>query len=102
LFDIERLLRGWSGVVQLHGGLQGPTKDESSAMTDKELTAAILKEPFQPIEIVLSNGATYRVTHPDGIMIRKRMVAIAVGDVIHTISNIHVNQVIPLKTARRK
>jgi hypothetical protein len=49
-------------------------------MSYKELHAAILKEPFQPIEIVLSNGATYQITHPDGIMIRKRMVAIAVGD----------------------
>jgi hypothetical protein len=71
-------------------------------MTDKELLAAIPKEPFRPVEIVLSNGATYQVTHPDGIMIRKRMSAIAVGDVIHTISNAHVNQIIPLKAARTK
>ena len=71
-------------------------------MTDKELTAAILKEPFHPVEIVLSNGATYQVTHPDGVIIRKRMIAVAVGDLIHTISNSHVNQVIPLKSAEKK
>jgi hypothetical protein len=71
-------------------------------VTDKELMAAIPKEPFRPVEIVLTNGATYQVTHPDGIMIRRRMAAIAVGDVIHTISNAHVNQIIPLKSARSK
>jgi hypothetical protein len=70
-------------------------------MTDKELSAAISKEPFRPVEIVLSNGASYQVTHPDGIMIRKRMSAVAVGDIIHTIANAHVNQVIPPKVARK-
>jgi hypothetical protein len=69
-------------------------------MTDQEMRAAITKEPFEPVQIVLSNGATYSVTHPDGIMIRKRMAAVAIGEVIHVISNIHVNQVVPLSTVR--
>jgi hypothetical protein len=71
-------------------------------MTDKEILAAIPKDPFRPFEIVMSNGASYHVTHPDGIMVRKRMSAVAVGDVIHTISNSHANQVIPSKGAARK
>jgi hypothetical protein len=67
-------------------------------MTDQEMKAAITKEPFEPVQIILTNGATYHVTHPVGIMIRKRMAAVAVGEVIHVISNIHVNQVVPLGT----
>ena len=70
-------------------------------MTDKEMKAAITKDPFEPVQPALSNGATYHVTHPDGIMIRKRMAAVAVGDVIHVISNVHVNQVIPLGGAAK-
>ena len=69
-------------------------------MTDQVLSAAVTKEPFEPVQLVLSNGATYNVTHPDAIMIRKRMAAVAVGDVIHVISNLHVNQVVPLGSVR--
>jgi hypothetical protein len=69
-------------------------------MTDDELKAAVIREPFEPVELVVSNGASYHVTHPDSVMIRKRMAAIAVGDIIHVISNIHVNQVIPLGAVR--
>ncbi len=68
-------------------------------MTDQEMTAAITIEPIEPVQITLSNCAVYPVTHPDGIMIRKRMAAVAVGDVIHVLSNIHVHQAVPLGRA---
>lgn len=67
-------------------------------MNSEELKAAVLTDPFRPVQIVLSNGATYVVSHPDGIMIRRAMAAVAVGDLIHTISTEHVNQVVPLST----
>jgi len=48
-------------------------------MTEKEMDSAIRKEPFEPVQLILSNGATYNVTHPDSIIIRKRMIAVAAG-----------------------
>lgn len=65
-------------------------------MNAEELKAAVLAEPFRQVQVMMSNGATYVVSHPDGIMIRRGMAAVAVGDLIHTISTEHVNQVVPL------
>lgn len=68
-------------------------------MTDDDLNKAIRgREPFLPVRIHLSNGATYDVTHPDGIVISKNVVAIAVGDNIALVSMQHINEVVPIVT----
>jgi hypothetical protein len=69
-------------------------------MTDKELRQAVQSQPFVPVLLHLTNGATYDLTHPDGILLSKRMAAIAVGDAISLVSLIHINGIQPLPTVR--
>lgn len=68
-------------------------------MTQDNLNEAIRgREPFLPVRIHLSNGATYDVTHPDGIVISETMAAIAVGNNIALVSMQHINEVVPITT----
>jgi hypothetical protein len=69
-------------------------------MTDKELRQAVLAQPFVPVRLHLTNGSTYDLTHPDGILLSKRMAAIAVGDAVSLVSLIHINEIQPLPTVR--
>jgi hypothetical protein len=62
-------------------------------MTDKELRQVVQARPFVPVRLHLTNGATYDLTHPDGILLSKRMAAIAVGDAIALVSLIHINEI---------
>lgn len=78
------------------GERNGEQSKNGKAMNSEELRAAVLSEPFRQVRVVMSNGATYVISHPDGIMIRRGMAAVAVDDLIHTISTDHVNHVIPL------
>ena len=68
-------------------------------MNQDELIDAIRgREPFLPVWIHLSNGATYDVTHPDGIMIGENVAAIAVGNNIALVSMRHINEIVPITT----
>jgi hypothetical protein len=62
-------------------------------MNQSDIELAVKEQPFTPIELHLSNGAVYRVTHPDGILISKRVSAVSVGDSIKLIANIHINSI---------
>ena len=66
-------------------------------MNHDELTEAIHgRQPFLPVRLHLSNGATYDVTHPDGIMIGGGVAAISVGDRIAMVAIAHINEVVPV------
>lgn len=68
-------------------------------MTQDDLNEAIRgREPFVPVRIHLSNGATYDVTHPDGILISETVAAVAVGNHIALVSMQHINEVVPIIT----
>ena len=76
------------------GGCQG--RKNGATMDYDELNDVVKRQPFMPVQVHLSNGATYEVTHPDSILVRKRVAAIAVGDSIHLVSMLHINQVVPM------
>lgn len=65
-------------------------------MNKEDLEDAIKQQPFVPVQLRLSNGAVYEVAHPDNILIRKRVSAVAVGESIHLIDMMHINQVVPV------
>jgi hypothetical protein len=57
------------------------------------------QQPFEPVLLHLSNGATFEIRHPDAILISPRTSAIMVGDAIHLIANVHINYIEPLALA---
>ncbi len=68
-------------------------------MDHEELYEAIRgKQPWVPVRITLSNGATYDVTHPEGIMLTESMAAISVGNRIALVALAHINEVLPQPT----
>jgi len=68
-------------------------------MNEDELKKAVKSEPFEPVRIHLSNGATFDVKHPDAILVGPRTSAVLVGQGVQVISNIHVNHIEPLAAA---
>jgi hypothetical protein len=68
-------------------------------MNEDELKKAVKSEPFEPVRIHLSNGATFDVRHLDAILVGPRTSAVLVGQGVQVISNIHVNYVEPLAAA---
>jgi hypothetical protein len=69
-------------------------------MKEEDLDAVVRAQPFVPVRIHMSNGATYDLTHPDGILLSERVAAIAVGDSIALVSLAHINEILPLPTVR--
>jgi hypothetical protein len=70
-------------------------------MNQDDLRKAVKEnQPFRPLRIHMSNGATFDVNHPDAIMIGPRTSAVLVGDAIQIISNVHINYIEPLVTAQ--
>jgi len=69
-------------------------------MNAEDIERAVKAAPFSPLRFRLSNGDVLTVTHPDGIMIRERISAIAVGDTIQLIANGHINAIEPLPVAK--
>lgn len=66
-------------------------------MNQDELNEAIRgRQPFVPVRIHLSNGGTYDVTHPDGILIGENVAAISVGNKIAMVSMMHINEIVPI------
>jgi hypothetical protein len=67
----------------------------------EDIEAALKAVPFQPLRFRLSNGDVLTVTHPDGIMVRDRVSAIAVGDTIQLVANGHMSAIEPLPAATK-
>ena len=68
-------------------------------MNEEELKKAINSQPFEPVRIHLSNGASFDVPNPDAILIGGHASAVLVGQGVQVISNIHVNYVEPIALA---
>ena len=68
------------------------------AMREEDLKRVVQAQPFVPVRLHLTNGATYDLTHPDGILTSRRVAAIAVGDAITLVSLLHITEVQPLPT----
>ena len=68
-------------------------------MNEDELRMAVLTQPFEPVRIHLTNGATFEVRSPGAITIGKRTSGIVVRSGVQVISNLHVTHVEPLVTA---
>lgn len=65
-------------------------------MNHEELAKLIKQKPFVPVRLKLSNGTTYDIVHPDGILVEKRVAAIADRGSIALVSLLHINEVAPI------
>ena len=45
-------------------------------MTQEELQEAARRQPFEPLRVVLTTGATFDIRHPDLIMVGRRSAVI--------------------------
>lgn len=68
-------------------------------MEYEELVSAVKGPSFLPLRLHLTNGEVYELTHPNNILIRRRVAAIAVGESIHLLALQHIAQVLPLVDA---
>lgn len=66
----------------------------------KDLDVLMEQQPFTPFRLHFSNGATHDVTHPEGLMVRDRVAAIAKGDSIWLVAMGHIVEVEPLATIK--
>lgn len=69
-------------------------------MKQDHLAKIVKAQPFVPVRLCLSNGSTYDLTQPDGILLSERVAAIAVGDAITLVSLLQITEVQPLSTIR--
>lgn len=67
-------------------------------MDDKDLAVLSDVEPFEPVGLRLSNGASCAVTHPESVLVSKCMAASAVGDSLRFTPLAHSNEVESLPT----
>ena len=64
-------------------------------------------QPFEPFRIVTSSGETYDVSHPEVLLVSKRVVYVGVAkdphlrivDPVHTVSIMHITALEPLPSA---
>jgi hypothetical protein len=78
-------------------------------LSHEDLAAALLRQPFEPFRICLSDGKTYDVKHPDLVWIAKRYLLVAspmrereLGPLIErydTVALLHVVRLESLETA---
>ena len=68
-------------------------------MNEEELELAIYTPPFEPKLIRLTNGETYEIRRPGAIAIGRRTSWVVVDGMIHTIANLHIAHITPLKAA---
>jgi hypothetical protein len=61
----------------------------------------LLRRPFEPFVLTLSNGETHQVRHPENLAIGKNRLAVVnpESDTISHVALIHVNSVRPLQAA---
>jgi hypothetical protein len=77
-------------------------------MHPNDLLARVQARPFVPFRLVVSEGATYEVRHPDMIIVARRSVVVGVpsphnegiADTTHLIALIHVVRIEPLEPAQ--
>jgi hypothetical protein len=68
-------------------------------MISKDDLQAILKrQPFTPLRLHFSNGATHDITHPDSIIVAGNHAAVAEGDKLWFITLGHIVEIEPLAT----
>jgi hypothetical protein len=57
-------------------------------------------QPFVPVRLHLSNGGSYDLARPDGVLLSERVAAIAVGNAITLASLLDITEVQPLSTIK--
>lgn len=74
-------------------------------MTAKDLLIRIKKHPFSPFRVIVSDGATYDVRHPDQIVVGRDSVTIGIRgeseelfEAMDLVDLIHVVRLEPLPT----
>ena len=76
-------------------------------MHPNDLLARVRARPFVPFRLVVSEGGSYEIRHPDMIMVARRSVVVglpapddeSIADTTHLIALIHVVRVEPLESA---
>jgi hypothetical protein len=61
----------------------------------------LVRRPFEPSELRLSNGEMYQVRHPENVALGRTKMAVAdpETDRITHIALVHINSIQPLQTA---
>jgi hypothetical protein len=65
-------------------------------MKREDLETFLRRRPFTPFRLHFSNGSTHDITHPEGVLVSERVVAISVGDSIWTVALLHIAEMEPL------
>jgi hypothetical protein len=71
---------------------------QQTAMSEEDVWLAVLTQPFEPLRIHLSNGATFGVKSPGAINIGRRSSGVVVGAGVQAIANMHITHVEPIAT----
>lgn len=66
-------------------------------MSQADIIAAIKQsKPFEPLQIVMSNGEKINISHPDAALVGKTNTAVLIDGIIHLIGNLHITRIAPL------
>jgi hypothetical protein len=76
-------------------------------MHPNDLLARVQTRPFVPFRLIVSEGGSYEVRHPDMIMVARRHVVVglpapendSIAETTHLVALIHVVRVEPLEPA---
>jgi hypothetical protein len=78
-------------------------------MEAEEIHRTLKQQPFQPIRIHISDGASYDITHPDQVIVAKRWLHIGLGGVnggpfqnIAVVTNLHITRLEPIRQSNRR
>jgi hypothetical protein len=77
-------------------------------MEAEEIHRTLKRQPFEPIRIHISDGASYDVTHPDQVIVTKRWSYIGLGGTdggpfqnSAVVTNLHITRLEPLRRSNR-
>jgi hypothetical protein len=66
-------------------------------MSQADILAAIRStQPFEPLQLIMSNGEKINITHPDAVLVGKTNTAVSVEGIIHLIANLHITRIAPV------
>lgn len=70
-------------------------------MNAEAVRERLVRQPFEPFELRLSNGETYQVRHPENVALAKTKIVVANPDTdrVAHIALVHINSIQPLQTA---
>ena len=76
-------------------------------ITSADIGKRLSEQPFEPFRIVTSSGESYDVTHPEVVLLSKRIAYVGVAkdphakifDPVHTVSILHITALEPLPSA---